>query len=114
MREAPSVVLINALIQAGARVKAYDPVAMDECEKYFPAQYFNDGVLQLSDHQYDALKDADAMVLVTEWKPFRQPDFNAIKRLLKQPVIIDGRNQYDPDMLKLDGFIYSGVGRISG
>lgn len=111
MRQASSIVLINSLIEAGARVKAYDPVAMDESYNHFPGSYFNDGVLTLCDHQYDALKDADAMVLVTEWKPFRQPDFNAIKRLLKQPVIIDGRNQYDPETLKLDGFIYSGIGR---
>ena len=111
MRQAPSVVLINALIEAGAKVKAYDPVAMEESRKYFPTGYFANEALTLCDHQYDALKDADAMVLVTEWKPFRQPDFNAIKRLLKQPVIVDGRNQYDPETLKLDGFIYSGVGR---
>jgi len=111
MRQATSVVLIKSLIESGARVKAYDPVAMDESHKHFPESYFSEGALTLCDHQYDALKDADAMVLVTEWKPFRQPDFNAIKRLLKQPVIIDGRNQYDPDALKLDGFIYSGVGR---
>ena len=86
MSAAPSVVLIESLIRAGAIIKAYDPVAMNECRKHFPAQYFNDGIIQLTDHQYDALKDADAMVLVTEWKPFRQPDFNAIKRLFGRSV----------------------------
>ena len=111
MREAPSIVLINALIEAGADVQAYDPVAMDEAKHHFDEALFESGRIKLCDHQYDALKDADAMVLVTEWKPFRQPDFNAIKRLLKQPVIIDGRNQYDPEMLIADGFDYSGVGR---
>ena len=111
MREATSIVLINAIIAAGGKVKAYDPVAMDESKHNFPATYFDSGNLQLVDHQYDALKDADAMVLVTEWKPFRQPDFNAIQRLLKQPIIIDGRNQYDPEAVRAMGFDYSGIGR---
>ena len=114
MREASSVPLINALIAAGASVRAYDPVAMEESRKHFPAELFTDGRITLCDHQYDALADADAMVLVTEWKPFRQPDFNAIQKLLKQPVIIDGRNQYDPRALKAQGFDYSGIGRDLG
>jgi len=114
MREASSVPLINALVAAGASVRAYDPVAMDEARKHFPADLFTDGRITLCDHQYDALADADAMVLVTEWKPFRQPDFNAIQKLLKQPVIIDGRNQYDPRALKAQGFDYSGIGRDLG
>lgn len=111
MREASSVTLINRLIDAGATVRAYDPVAMDEARLQFPDTVFAAGKLVLCEHQYDALADADAMVLVTEWKPFRQPDFNAIKKLLKQPVIIDGRNQYDPYSLKAQGFDYTGIGR---
>ncbi|ASP39803.1 UDP-glucose 6-dehydrogenase [Bacterioplanes sanyensis] len=111
MREASSITLINALAEAGARIQAYDPVAMDEAKKHFPASWFDDGTIRLCAHQYDALENADAMVLVTEWKPFRQPDFNAIGKLLKQPIIIDGRNQYDPHSLKQQGFDYTGIGR---
>lgn len=114
MREASSVPLIQALIAAGAKVRAYDPVAMDEARRHFAAELFDSGRITLCDHQYDALHEADAMVLVTEWKPFRQPDFNAMKKLLKQPVIIDGRNQYDPYTLKAQGFDYSGIGRDLG
>lgn len=111
LRQAPSLVLIKALLKAGASVRAYDPVAMDNAREYFSAELFDEGRITLVDHQYDALKNADAMVLVTEWKPFRQPDFNAMKRLMKNLVIIDGRNQYDPATLKADGFQYSGIGR---
>ena len=111
LRQAPSLVLIEALLKAGAVVRAYDPVAMDNAREYFADELFNEGQITLVDHQYDALKDADAMVLVTEWKPFRQPDFNAMKRLMKNLVIIDGRNQYDPATLKAEGFKYSGIGR---
>lgn len=111
MREATSVTLINALINAGADVRAYDPVAMDEARKHFAEELFSNERIILCNHQYDALLGADAMVLVTEWKPFRQPDFNAMKKLLKQPVIIDGRNQYDPLSLKQQGFDYAGIGR---
>jgi len=114
MREASSISLINQLMVAGAVVRAYDPVAMEEAVNHFAAELFEQGRLILCDHQYDALADADAMVLVTEWKPFRQPDFNAMKKLLKQPVIIDGRNQYDPYSLKVQGFDYSGIGRDFG
>lgn len=111
LRQASSVELINSLLDAGAKIRAYDPVAMDEAKLHFPDTVFSEQRLVLCEHQYDALADADAMVLVTEWKPFRQPDFNAIKKLLKQPVIIDGRNQYDPYSLKSQGFDYSGIGR---
>jgi len=109
--QAPSLVLIEALLKAGAKVRAYDPVAMDNARDYFSKLNIDDSLITLVDHQYDALKDADAMVLVTEWKPFRQPDFNAMKRLMKNLVIIDGRNQYDPATLKAEGFQYSGIGR---
>lgn len=111
MREASSIELINSLLDAGAKIRAYDPVAMDVAKLHFPDTVFSEQRIVLCEHQYDALADADAMVLVTEWKPFRQPDFNAIKKLLKQPVIIDGRNQYDPYSLKAQGFDYSGIGR---
>jgi len=111
LRQAPALVLIDALLKAGAKVRAYDPIAMDSARKTIPDGHFNDNQIVLVDHQYDALKDADAMVLVTEWKPFRQPDFNAMKRLMKKLVIIDGRNQYDPETVRAEGFEYSGIGR---
>ncbi|MGE4518130.1 MAG: UDP-glucose/GDP-mannose dehydrogenase family protein [Desulfobacteraceae bacterium] len=111
MREASSIVLINSLIGAGAEIKAYDPVAMEEAKHIFPKNYFNEKLLVLCDHQYDAAKDSDALVLVTEWKPFRQPDFIALKKMLKNPCIFDGRNLYEPEELKSMGFYYSGIGR---
>ena len=111
MREAPSIVLINSLIEAGASVKAFDPIAKETASKEFPAEWFEDGRLQILDYQYDVLKAADAMVLVTEWKRFRQPDFEAMKDLMVQPVLFDGRNQYDPQYLTEVGFQYVGIGR---
>lgn len=111
LKQGPSLVLIASLLQAGAIIRAYDPVAMENAKDHIGEQYFNDQQVILVDHQYDALKNADAMVLVTEWKPFRQPDFNAMKRLMKNLVIIDGRNQYDPETVKAEGFKYSGIGR---
>jgi UDPglucose 6-dehydrogenase len=111
MREASSVVLIDSLIKAGSKVLAYDPVAMSESEREFPEEYFKSKQLVLTDHQYDAVKNVDAMILVTEWKVFRQPDFDAMKRIMKNPAIFDGRNQYDPKELKDMGFFYSGIGR---
>jgi UDPglucose 6-dehydrogenase len=111
MREAPSVVLINSLINAGAKVRAFDPVARETARKEFPESWFADGRLQIVEGQYEAAIDADALFLVTEWKPFRRPDFRALKRLLNTPLIIDGRNQYDREQVKLEGFSYYGIGR---
>ncbi|RRV58151.1 UDP-glucose/GDP-mannose dehydrogenase family protein [Stutzerimonas stutzeri] len=111
MREAPSVVLINSLINAGAKVRAFDPVARETARREFPEAWFADGRLQIVEGQYEAAIDADALCLVTEWKPFRRPDFRALKRLLNTPLIIDGRNQYDREQLKREGFGYYGIGR---
>jgi UDPglucose 6-dehydrogenase len=111
MREAPSVALLDRLLGSGAQVRAYDPVAMDAARRELPAEWFSRGQLALAEHHYDALKGTDALVLVTEWKPFRHPDFNAMKRLMKAPVIFDGRNQYDPKQMAMEGFEYMGIGR---
>ncbi len=111
MREASSLVLLERLIEAGAKVKAYDPAASEVAKSMLPKAWFESGQLELAEHQYDALKDVDAMVLVTEWKPFRFPDFDAMKRMMHRPVIFDGRNQYDPKQLKDAGFSYIGIGR---
>lgn len=104
MREAPSVDIINALLKKGARVKAYDPVAMARAEELLPTVTFTATA-------YDVAKDADALLLVTEWNEFKQLDWHRIKRYMRQPVVIDGRNLYDPREMRNLGFIYWGVGR---
>ncbi len=111
MREASSLTLLHALIAAGATVKAYDPVAIESARRELPARWFETGALKLVEHQYDAIEGTDALVLVTEWKPFRHPDFTLIKKLLKQAIIFDGRNQYEPSFLRDAGFEYQGIGR---
>lgn len=111
IREAPARVLIQELVQAGARVRAYDPEALDSARRELPAEWFESGALTLARNQYEALDQVDALALVTEWKPFRHPDFNAMKSMMKTPVIFDGRNQYDPASLKDEGFEYIGIGR---
>ena len=111
MREAPAVVLLDRLFEAGAKVRAYDPVAMETAQRELPAEWFDDGRLTLVEHQYDALREVDGLLLVTEWKPFRHPDFDAMKRLMKTACIFDGRNIYDPRQLTEAGFEYQGIGR---
>lgn len=111
MREAPSLVLIEQLIAAGANVRAHDPVAIETASREMKQGWLDDGRVRFFEHQYDALEGADAMVLVTEWKPFRNPDFKRIKQALKQPVIFDGRNQYDPAQMTEQGIEYFGIGR---
>jgi UDPglucose 6-dehydrogenase len=111
MREASSVDFLHEVIKRGAHVKAYDPVAMEEAKRFLPAAWFKEGRLTLVDHQYDAVADADVMVLVTEWKPFCYPDMNALKKQMRKHYILDGRNQYDPTQIKAAGFNYLGIGR---
>ncbi len=107
MREAPSRVLIDGLWKRGATVSAYDPVAMEEAERI----YGNDSRIRYAGTPNAALDGADALVIVTEWKVFRSPDFGNIKTLLKQPVIFDGRNLYDPAIVKGEGIEYFPIGR---
>ena len=111
IREAPAIVLLGELIAAGAQVKAYDPEALDAARAELPSDWLENGKLTLVRHQYEALEQVDALVLVTEWKPFRHPDFRAMKEMMKQAIIFDGRNQYSPDNLREDGFEYFGIGR---
>jgi UDPglucose 6-dehydrogenase len=92
MRESPAITIINSLTDAGAKIKAYDPKAVNEAKECYLKG--NDQV-DYVDSKYEALKDADALILITEWKEFRSPDFYEIARLLKNSVIFDGRNQYD-------------------
>jgi UDPglucose 6-dehydrogenase len=105
MREAPSVVIISNLLRAGADVKAHDPVAMDQARKIFKTR------ITLTEDGYEALRGADALAVVTEWNEFRAPDFQKMKRLMKKPVIFDGRNIYNPTELRKEGFLYYGIGR---
>lgn len=105
MREAPSIVLIKNLIAEGCKVKAYDPEASKEAYKIFGDK------IEYMNKQYSALENADALVIVTEWNEFRRPDFDKIKSLLKQPVIMDGRNLFDPKKMAEMGFVYEGIGR---
>jgi UDPglucose 6-dehydrogenase len=111
MREAPSVDLLKRLMPAGARVRAYDPVAMDTARRILPADWFSSGRLTLVEHQNDALAGADALALLTEWKQFRHLELPAMRAAMKKPVIFDGRNQYDPAAVRSHGFEYYGMGR---
>lgn len=107
MREAPSRELIHDLLAAGATVTAYDPVAMHETQRIFK----DETRLTLADNPMAALDGADALAVVTEWKEFRSPDFSSIKQKLKTPIIFDGRNIYDPKMVKAAGLDYRAIGR---
>jgi len=107
MREASSLVLMELLWQAGATVKAYDPQAMEETQRIFG----NRSDLSLMGTKEAALGGADALIICTEWKAFRAPDFDKIKKELKHPVIFDGRNLFDPSQLKEKGFAYYAMGR---
>ncbi len=105
MREAPSVVIINNLLKAGAKVKAHDPVAEEEARKIFKNR------IAIMDDGYDAIRGADALAVVTEWNEFRTPDFQKMKKLMKKRVVFDGRNLYKQDELRKMGFVYYGIGR---
>ncbi|HET7793606.1 MAG TPA: UDP-glucose/GDP-mannose dehydrogenase family protein [Rhizobacter sp.] len=109
MREAPSRVVIAELARRGARITAYDPVAMPEAKRVM------EGIpgLSFADNVALTLEGADALVIITEWKEFKSPDFDTIKAKLKQPVVIDGRNLYDPAMMNALGIEYIGIGRSS-
>jgi len=107
MREAPSRVLMERLWASGARVRAYDPEAREEARRL----YDKEKKLALCESADDTLEGADALAIVTEWNEFRSPDFKAIKAALKQPIIFDGRNLYDPVTLAAEGFTYYSIGR---
>lgn len=105
MREAPALVVIEKLLEAGASVKVYDPVAMDECRRRI-----GDRVVYCKD-MYDVVIDADALAVLTEWKEFRTPSWSVIKRVMKQPVLVDGRNIYSKDEVIAEGFEYAAIGK---
>jgi len=107
MREAPSITVVEGLLTRGATVAVHDPEALGEARKHFADR--------VSYHRvnYEALKDADALLIVTEWNEFRRPDFPRMKQLLRQPVIFDGRNLYEPEVMREHGFTYFPIGRAS-
>jgi UDPglucose 6-dehydrogenase len=105
MREAPAITIVNRLLAAGAKVKAYDPEALGTARPIF------DDRIELCAKSYDALNGADALAIVTEWNEFREPDFGKMRQRLKSPVVFDGRNIYAPDQMKAQGFTYYSIGR---
>lgn len=106
MREAPALVLIDKLIEFGAKVKVYDPIAMKECNRRI-----GDKVIYATD-MYDAVLDTDALLLVTEWKEFRMPSWGVLKKTMKRLVVMDGRNIYDKNELHELGFEYKCIGKL--
>ena len=105
MREAASLVLIDALLEAGAEVVAHDPVAMHETKRRIGDR------IEYVENSYDALPGADALVIVTDWNEYRHPDFGRIKETLKAPIVVDGRNLYDRRKMTTLGFTYASIGR---
>jgi UDPglucose 6-dehydrogenase len=105
MREAPAITIINALLQQGAKIQAYDPEAAAVARKHFGAQ------ISYARKSYEALVGADALALITEWNEFREPDFARMRKLMKAPVVFDGRNIYNPQQMKAHGFTYFSIGR---
>jgi UDPglucose 6-dehydrogenase len=108
MREAPSVVIVHELLRRGATIKAYDPVAMAEARRVLGGA----AGITFVDGQSQALAGSDALLIVTEWRQFKSPDFEQIRSALKQPVVIDGRNLYDPALMRSHGLDYEGIGRL--
>jgi UDPglucose 6-dehydrogenase len=105
MREAPALAVVEALVAKGARVRAYDPKAGDVARRLLGDK------LTLCGRSYEAVEGADALIVVTEWAEFREPDFGRIRSLMKRPAIFDGRNIYNPQTLRELGFHYEGIGR---
>lgn len=105
MRESTALVMIKLLLQSGCKVKVYDPIAMKECKRRIG------DVVEYSSDMYEAVLDSDALVLLTEWKQFRMPSWGVIKKAMKQPLVFDGRNIYDVQEMKGQGFVYHCIGR---
>jgi len=110
MREAPAIDIIKGLTEKGAKIKAYDPVAMENAKKIFSSMGISDKIT-FCDSQYSALEETDALVVITEWLEFRKPDFEKMKKSLKDKTIFDGRNIYKPEHMQEKGFNYFSIGR---
>jgi UDPglucose 6-dehydrogenase len=105
MREAPSIDTINLLLSKGVNIKVYDPQAMDNAREIFKDK------IQYCNSPYECLKEAEALIVLTEWNEFRHPNFETIGKLMSEKIIFDGRNIYDPTKVKSAGFEYYGIGR---
>ncbi|MGH7818287.1 MAG: UDP binding domain-containing protein, partial [Candidatus Binatia bacterium] len=105
MREAPAITIVEGLLAAGAKVRVHDPEALTEAKRHFGDR------VTYHEINYEALEGADALLIVTEWNEFRRPDFARMKALLREPVIFDGRNLYEADEMRENGFVYSSIGR---
>jgi UDPglucose 6-dehydrogenase len=105
MREAPAIPIVRSLIELGAKVQAYDPEARRVARGIFGSK------VSYPAKSYDALRGADALLIVTEWHEFREPDFSKMRKLMRAPVVFDGRNIYDPRQMKAEGFTYHSIGR---
>jgi UDPglucose 6-dehydrogenase len=112
MREAPSLDVVRGLAKRGATVRAHDPEARGEAAHYF-ADLLAEGSLLLCEHNYDCLEGSDALLILTEWLAYRNPDFDRIRASLAEPVILDGRNLWDPARMAELGFEYTSIGRAS-
>ena len=104
IRFAPAIEIIRRLLAEGARIRAYDPEAMEKTRQIFPA-------VQFTENPYEAARDADALLIVTEWEQFRSLDWNRVRELMDRPLLLDGRNLLDPEAIKAAGFEYHSVGR---
>ncbi|NJD09500.1 MAG: UDP-glucose/GDP-mannose dehydrogenase family protein, partial [Gemmatimonadetes bacterium] len=109
LREAPALVIIGQLLARGARVRAHDPEALENARRHFGEQYGDR--LVFCPQNYDALAGADALLIITEWRQYRVPDFRRMQALLREPVIFDGRNLFEPARMRRLGFDYSSIGR---
>jgi UDPglucose 6-dehydrogenase len=105
MREAPAIVIVNGLVGAGAKVRVHDPEALQVARRHFGDR------VEYHEHNYDVLPDADALLIVTEWKQYRVPDFARMRTLMRTPIILDGRNLFSPARMASLGFEYQGIGR---
>lgn len=110
MREAPSLTVIRGLTERGATIRAHDPEARREAERYFP-DLIDAGTLELCEQNFDCLDDADALLVLTEWQPYRRPNFDRLRARLRQPIIFDGRNLWEPARMRELGFEYVSIGR---
>ncbi|MGB5874821.1 MAG: UDP-glucose/GDP-mannose dehydrogenase family protein [Bacteroidota bacterium] len=115
-REAPALTVIDALLKEGVRLRLHDPVANDEMKKQLDAELTGKpgAAVKYFENNYDALKGSEGLIVVTEWNEFRRPDFDRMKELMKEPVIFDGRNIYNPRIMREKGFAYYGIGRNGG
>ncbi len=109
IREAVSLILTDLFVEAGCTINAFDPVASNNFKNTINQEYLKNNIVNIFEDKYETLKDCDCLLLITEWSEFRNPDFEEMKKLLKKPIIFDGRNQYDAEKLKELDFIYDGI-----